>query len=454
MSRLRIRRAPLIQAEIRVPGDKSISHRAVILASLSNGTCVLKGFLPGADCMATVNAMRALGVEIEQPEPTTLIIHGTHRKLTEPADVIDCGNSGTTMRLLAGVLAGQKFRSVLTGDDSLARRPMARVIKPLAKMGAKITAQGNKDGAPLVIQGRSPLQAVSYPLPMASAQVKGCVLLAGLFAEGETTVVEPGQSRDHTERLLEFFLVPVTRAVTGEGGQRKQRITVQGGAMPESRDFQIPGDMSGAAFWMAAAAAKPGSHLLVKEVGLNDTRTGILAVLLRMGARVREIIENVDQMERTGSVEIVGDHLRGTIIEGPEIPNVIDEIPIIAVLGALAEGETIIRDAAELRVKETDRLAALATNLRAMGVPVDERPDGLIITGGQPLKGAKVQSFGDHRIAMAFTIAGLFAKGETIVEDTDCIATSYPGFEETLHEVLKSSSSGSEATKVISTLPG
>jgi 3-phosphoshikimate 1-carboxyvinyltransferase len=454
MSRIRVRRAPLIQAEIRVPGDKSISHRAVILAALSNGVCVLKGFLPGADCMSTVNAMRALGVPIEQPEPTTLIIHGTHRQLRAAADVIDCGNSGTTMRLLAGVLAGQSFRSVLSGDDSLAKRPMARVIKPLVKMGAKVTAQGTKDGAPLVIDGRSPLQAISYPLPMASAQVKGCILLAGLFADGVTTVIEPGQSRDHTERLLEFFLMPIERLVTEESGQRKQRITIKGGAMPESRDFQIPGDISGAAFWMAAAAAKPGSHLLIKDVGLNDTRTGILAVLLRMGARVREIIENVDQMERTGSVEIVGEHLRGTVIEGAEIPNVIDEIPIIAVLGALAEGETIIRDAAELRVKETDRLKALATNLRAMGVPVDERPDGLIITGGQPLKGAKLQSFGDHRIAMAFTIAGLFAKGETTVEDTDCIATSYPGFEETLLEVLKSSSSGTEATKVISSLPG
>ena len=437
-----------------MPGDKSISHRSVILASLSNGVCVLKGFLPGADCLATVNAMRALGVKIEQPEPTTLIVHGTHRKLQKPADVIDCGNSGTTMRLLAGVLAGQNFRSVLTGDDSLARRPMARVIKPLAKMGAKVSAQGKKDTAPLIVEGRSPLQAISYPLPMASAQVKGCVLMAGLFANGKTTVIEPGQSRDHTERLLEYFLVPVEREVTGEGAERKSRVTVPGGAMPESRDFLIPGDMSSAAFWMAAAAAKPGSHVLIKDVGLNDTRTGILAVLLRMGARVREIIENVEQMERTGAVEIVGAPLHGTTIEGAEIPNVIDEIPVIAVLGALAEGETIIRDAAELRVKETDRLKALATNLRAMGVPVDERPDGLVITGGQPLKGAKLQSFGDHRIAMAFAIAGLFAKGETTIDGTECIETSYPGFEDTLLEVLKSSASGAEPTKVISSLPG
>ena len=452
MSRLRVRRAPLIQAEIRVPGDKSISHRAVILASLSNGTCVLRGFLPGADCLSTVNAMRALGIRIEQPEPTTLIIHGNHRRLTAPADVIDCGNSGTTMRLLAGVLAGQDFRSILTGDDSLTSRPMGRVMKPLKQMGATVASQRTKDFAPLVVEGRSPLKAITYPLPIPSAQVKGCVLLAGLFADGATSVIEPGQSRDHTERLLEYFLVPVERVVTDEAGQRQIRLTVQGGAMPESRDFQIPGDMSGAAFWLAAAAAQPGSHLLIKDVGLNDTRTGILAVLLRMGARVREIIENIDQMERVGAVEIVGDHLRGTVVEGAEIPNVIDEIPIIAVLGALAEGETIIRDAAELRVKETDRLAAIATNLRAMGVPVDERPDGLIITGGQPLKGAKLKSFGDHRIAMAFTIAGLFAKGETTIEDTDCIVTSYPGFEETLLEVLKSSTSGAEATKVISSL--
>ncbi len=452
MAEIRVSRAPRIKAEIRVPGDKSISHRAVMLAALSNGTCVLRGFLPGEDCLATVSAMRTLGASIEQPEPTTLIVRGTHRKLTAPSAPIDCGNSGTTMRLLAGLLAGQNFSSILTGDASLTRRPMRRIMDPLAEMGAFVLAKGENDCAPLEITG-APLRGIRYPLPVASAQVKSCILLAGLFAEGATTVVEPTQSRDHTERLLEYFLVPVEKLVEEDEDGRRMQLTVHGGAMPESRDFRIPGDISGAAFWMAAAAAQPGAHLLVKDVGLNDTRTGMLGVLLRMGARVREVIETIEQVERVGSVEITGDALRGTVLEGAEIANVIDEIPIIAVLGALAEGETIIRDAAELRVKETDRLAALAVNLRAMGVAVEEKPDGLIITGGQPLQGATLQSFGDHRIAMAFTIAGLFAKGETIIQNTECIRTSYPGFEETLAQVLELSASSENPTPVVSTAP-
>ncbi len=452
MAVLRVRRSPRITAEIRVPGDKSISHRAVMLASLSNGVCVLRGFLPGEDCLATVSAMRALGVRIDQPEATTLIVHGVRRKLTAPDGAIDCGNSGTTMRLLAGVLAGQPFSSTLTGDVSLSKRPMRRVIEPLKLMGGSLSGQGEAGFPPIQIEGR-PLHSVDYRLPVASAQVKSCVLLAGLFAEGRTTVIETSRSRDHTERLLDYYLVPLERGSDEAREPRETRLTITGGAMPESRDFLIPGDISGAAFWMAAAAAQPGAHLLVKDVGLNDTRTGILSVLLRMGARVREVIENIEQVERIGSVEITGDTLRGTIVEGAEIPNVIDEIPIIAVLGALAVGETVIRDAAELRVKETDRLAALATNLRAMGVPVEERPDGLIITGGQPLRGATVASFGDHRIAMAFTIAGLFASGETVIEDTDCIRTSYPGFEETLAEVLELSAERGGTIPVISTAP-
>lgn len=452
MASLHVRKAPRISAEIRVPGDKSISHRAVMLAALSNGTCVLRGFLPGEDCLSTVNAFRALGVSIEQPEPTTLIVRGAHRRLSAPGRPIDCGNSGTTMRLLAGILAGQDFTTELTGDPSLSRRPMRRVMEPLSQMGGQLEAKGERDAPPLVITG-SPLRACEYRLPIASAQIKSCVLLAGLFAEGRTTVIESAPSRDHTERLFDYFLIPLEREIRDVDGKRESRLSVNGGAMPESRDFNIPGDISGAAFWLAAAAAQPGAHLLVKDVGLNDTRTGILSVLLRMGARVREVVESIDQVERIGSIEITGGDLRGTVIEGGEIPNVIDELPIIAVLGALAEGETVIRDAAELRVKETDRLAALASNLRAMGVPVEEQPDGLIIQGGKPLKGATLPSFGDHRIAMAFAIAGLFASGETVIENTECIATSYPGFEETLARVLELSVDGEAPTPVISTAP-
>ncbi len=445
-----MKRAPLIEAEIQVPGDKSISHRAVMFASLSNGVCVLNDFSPGEDCRSSVNAMRTLGVQIEQPDPedTTLIVHGRYRQLSAPPKPIDCGNSGTTMRLLAGLLAGQPFRSRLVGDASLSGRPMRRIITPLEEMGARIVAEGENDGAPLVIQG-GPLRAVDYVLPMASAQVKSAVLLAGLYASGETSVTEPGQSRDHTERMLRYFLVNVQADEQAAEGEPK-RLSVQGGQMPESRNFTVPGDISSAAFWLAAAAAQPGARLLVKKIGLNDTRTGMLSVLLRMGAHVHEVVEDTEQVEPTGTVEVQGARLHGTVIEGREIPNVIDEIPILAVLGALASGQTVIRNAAELRVKETDRLRAITLNLKAMGARVDEYADGLVITGGYPLRGARLPSFGDHRIAMAFAIAGLFAEGETVIEDCGCIETSYPGFATTLEQIITASTTGAPTTPVIS----
>lgn len=426
MERWTIQKAPVIRAEITVPGDKSISHRAVILAGISNGTCVVTGFLPSEDCQSTVGAMRALGVEIEQPAPTTLIVHGRGRKLTAPEGDIDCGNSGTTMRLMSGILAAQPFRSRMVGDASLSRRPMKRVIDPLTQMGAKLTAEGPKSAPPLVIEGTATPTPIAYQSPVASAQVKSAVLLAGLFAHGRTSVTEPEQSRNHTERMLQWFLA----APHIEG----HTVTVVGEKTPESRDFHVPGDLSSAAFWLVAAAAQPGSHLLVTDVGLNETRTGVLAVLVRMGAHVREIVE-VEEGEPYGTVEIEGATLKGTEIKGKEIPNVIDELPILAVAAALAKGTTVISDAAELRVKETDRLAAIATNLRAMGVTVNEKDDGLEIFGGTPLKGARVQSYGDHRIAMAFAIAGLFAEGETVIEGVECVATSYPTFFETLQRL-------------------
>lgn len=440
MSDWKIRRAPTIQTELEVPGDKSISHRAVMLAAMSNGPCVIKGFLPSEDCMATVGAMRSLGVAIEVADETTLIVHGMRGVFTAPTGEIDCGNSGTTMRLMAGILVGQPFRSRLVGDASLSKRPMRRVIEPLTKMGAKITAEGKDGRPPLVIEGGK-LKPLQYVSPVASAQVKSAVLLAGMFAKGKTSVTEPTQSRDHTERMLEYFLVrPQKQGLT---------VSVFGGQTPESREFRVPGDISSAAFWLVAAAAQPRSRLLVKNVGLNETRTGVLAVLVRMGAAIREVIDA--QAEPIGVVEIQGARLKGTEIKGAEIPNVIDEIPILAVAAALAHGKTVISDAGELRVKETDRLAAVAMNLRLMGAQVAETEDGLEIIGGTPLHGARLDSFGDHRIAMAFAVAGMFAEGETTITGTECVNTSYPNFYATLEKLLKQPTEAQ--TRVITSLP-
>jgi 3-phosphoshikimate 1-carboxyvinyltransferase len=313
------------------------------------------------------------------------------------------------------------------GDASLSRRPMDRIITPLRKMGANIVAEGPEHTPPLRIHGGS-LRGINYSSPIASSQVKSAILLAGLFAKGKTTVEEPSASRNHTELIFNYFLV---RTAKDNGA-----VSVFGDQMPESRDFTIPGDISSAAFWLAAAAAQPGGHLLVRHIGLNDTRTAMLGVLVRMGAQVREAVEDVDQLEPRGIVEITGAPLRGTVIQGKEVPQLIDELPILAVAGALASGTTIIRHAQELRVKETDRIAAIAHNLRIMGAQVIEMNDGLEIHGPAPLRGARVASFGDHRIAMAFAVAGLFAEGETVVQDVDCIRESYPGFETALEEFM------------------
>jgi len=423
---LRIKRAPRIDLEIAVPGDKSISHRAVIVAALSNGVCTLRGFLSSEDCMHTVNAMRALGIKIEQPEATTLIIHGKKRVLTAPNKEINCGNSGTTMRLLAGLLAGQKFESRLVADPGLSKRPMDRVIAPLSEMGASVVAEGPEGTPPLRIQGGS-LRGIHYQPSVASAQVKGALLLAGLFAKGKTTVEEPVSTRNHMEKMLNYFLV---RTTTEDHGS----VTVFGDQIPESRDFDIPGDISSAAFWLVAAAAQRRGHLLIRDVGLNDTRTALLGVLLRMGAQVREAVEDVEQLEPRGVVEVTGVPLKATVIQGKEVPQLIDELPILSIAGALASGKTTIRHAEELRVKESDRIAAIAHNLRAMGAQVSELSDGLEIYGPAPLHGARLPSFGDHRIAMAFAIAGLFAEGETVIQDAECIRESYPGFEASLEE--------------------
>jgi 3-phosphoshikimate 1-carboxyvinyltransferase len=427
MASISVFRAPQIEAEIAVPGDKSISHRAVLLAAISNGTCVIQGFLPSHDCQCTVQAMRSLGILIDQPNETTLVIHGQRGHFQAAAEPIDCGNSGTLMRLMCGLAATQPFETVLIGDASLSGRPMRRVIEPLSLMGASIAATEPSGTAPLRVRGGD-LRPITYQLPVASAQVKSAILLAALGASGKTTIIEPIQSRDHTERILNHFLIETKREATDRG----HAISIYGEQIAESGDFSIPGDFSSAAFWMVAAAAQENSNLLVKNVGLNETRTGALAVLLRMGAHVREVIHEGEKGEPRGEIHIQGTRLHGTVIGGHEIPNLIDEIPILAIAGALAQGKTIIRDAHELRIKETDRLAAMAANLTEMGVDVVETEDGLEINGGAPLIAGRLKSFGDHRIAMAFAVAGMFADGETVIEDADCIATSYPGFEDQL----------------------
>ena len=433
VSTLTVRQVRGIGGEIRVPGDKSLSHRAVLFAALADGTTVITGFLPGEDCVCTMRALQAMGCVIEADSKTRLVVHGVNGKLQPPLEPLDCGNSGTAMRLMAGVLAGQPFASKLIGDASLSGRPMKRIVDPLRLMGAHIRGQGDKQTAPLEIQGgEGKLTGIDYTLPVASAQLKSCLLLAGLFATGTTSVTEKTPSRDHTERLLAHFHAPPNIDFPSEGESRT--IRVRGGTHLHARDFSVPGDFSSAAFWIAAAAALPGADLTIANLGLNGTRTGLLSVLLRMGAHLQEGISD-SSCEPFGTVRVYGRKLRGTKISGAEIANVIDELPIIAVIGAIADGDTEIRDAHELRVKETDRIAAMATNLRAFGVAVTEHDDGMTIHGGSPLTGAKVGSFGDHRIAMACAVLGLFAKGETTITETACIATSYPTFQEDLHKI-------------------
>ncbi len=434
MSDFRVTAIRSLHAEFCVPGDKSISHRAAILGALANGVCTIRNFLPSEDCLNTLYAMQALGArhdvlaELTGYGPTHLVIYGQARRLCPPSVPIDCGNSGTGMRLLAGLLAGQPFDSELFGDASLSSRPMGRITTPLGEMGARIDTRGARPGcAPLLIHG-SHLAPITYQMPVASAQVKSAVLLAGLFASGRTTVVQPATTRDHTERMLAAFGVS-----THQDGLA---IAIDGGQTPQACEFHVPGDISSAAFWLVAAAALPGSRLLIKDVGINPTRTAILQVLGRMGAHLIETVHHSDG-EPIGHIEIHGAALTGTTILPAEVPNLIDEIPVIAVAAALACGRTVIRNARELRVKETDRITTVVNNLRAMGAEVIEFEDGLEIQGGRPLHGATIDSFGDHRIAMAFAIAGLFAAGETVISNTECVNTSYPGFAHHLQAILE-----------------
>lgn len=421
MADLSVKKVQNFSAELEVPGDKSISHRALMFSALSNGPCEITGFLAGEDCIATRDALISMGVEVEElgSGGTHIRVHGCRGEFREPERPIDCGNSGTTMRLLSGILAGCPFETTLVGDESLSRRPMKRIAIPLEKMGARIHGQGERVTPPLRVTGKETLEAIHYESPVASAQIKSAIMLAGLKADGKTSVTEPHPSRDHTERMLNYLLVKNIR----EG----DTVSIWGGQVPESRDIVVPGDISSAAFWIVAAAARDGARLLIDKVGLNPTRIGILGVMTRMGAKITERVDE-SGCEPMGSIEVVGGRLKATEIGGAEVPTLIDEIPILSVAAALAEGKTVIRDAGELRVKESDRISTVAENLRRMGVTVEEFGDGMEITGVEELKGAEIHSLGDHRIAMAFAIAGLFAEGETVIRGTECIETSYPGF--------------------------
>jgi len=431
-----VRPARRLTGRAEVPGDKSISHRSALLGGLAQGVTEVHGYLEAEDCLRTIAAIEALGVDVTRKGPGEYRIAGAGLYgLGEPADVIDCGNSGTTSRLLLGVLAGQPFWTMLTGDASLRGRPMGRVAEPLRRMGATIV--GRADGArlPLAVRGGRPLKAIEYTLPVASAQLKSALLLAGLYADGPLTIREPAASRDHSERMLRRF------------GARVERHEHSVHIVPSelaATTLRVPGDVSSAAFLLAAALVVPDARLTIDGVGLNPTRTGLLEVLGAMGARLAVVGAETDD-EPVGSIEASTSELRGTRVGGAVIPRLIDEVPALAVVAALAAGRTEIRDAAELRVKESDRIAAIARGLGAMGARVTERPDGLVIEGGARLRGARVSSGGDHRLAMALAIAGLVAQGETVVDDTACIETSFPRFADTINALTGEPSVVSEA---------
>jgi 3-phosphoshikimate 1-carboxyvinyltransferase len=421
---LKVQKANNLKGTIRVPGDKSISHRSIMFGALAEGVTHVTGFLAADDCISTMHCFEALGVEIERLSETELKIHGVGLKgLKEPSVILDTGNSGTTTRILTGILAGQNLFAVMTGDASIRTRPMARVVEPLRLMGAKIWGRGGGTYVPLAINGGA-LKGVTYDLPVASAQVKTCLLLAGLLAEGETILMEPSKSRDHTERMLELFGARVLI--------ENNRYTITGGQQLKASSVDVPGDISSAAFFIVAALIAGDSAVTIENVGVNETRTGILDALEAMGAGIELANRSNLSNEPRASLLVSGRQLKATTIDGDLIPRLIDEIPIIAVAATQAHGTTTIRDARELRVKESDRIAALTQELRKMGADIEELEDGMIINGPTKLRGARVNSHGDHRIAMSLAVAGLVAEGETTVEDSEAIAISYPEFERTL----------------------
>ncbi|MBK7392664.1 MAG: 3-phosphoshikimate 1-carboxyvinyltransferase [Chloracidobacterium sp.] len=431
---MKVKPAGSIQGIVELPGDKSISHRAAIIAAIADGTSRLDNFAASADCTSTLDCLRPLGVEIRR-DGSTVFIDGVGKfGLKKPEAPLNCGNSGTTMRLLAGILAGQRFKSVLTGDDSLVKRPMRRIIEPLEQMGATIASDDDK--APLTIHGRYPLRAIAYHTPVVSAQIKSCVLFAGLYANGETSTIEPSLTRDHTERLLPLFGVRVGT----DGGPASKIRFIKGTSRPTATELMIPCDISSAAFFLVAAACLPGSELTLPNVGTNPTRTAILDVLECVGAKLPPRKDAERRGEPADTLTISGgldEQEAPLVIEGAAVADLIDEIPILAILGTQLANGLEVRDAGELRVKESDRIHSVTENLRRMGASVTEFDDGFHVERSQ-LKGAVIDSFGDHRIAMAFAVAGLLADGETEIVGAECADVSFPEFFETLASVVKS----------------
>ena len=430
MSKKTIHPARTVVGGVAPPGDKSISHRYAMLAGIAEGASELSNFALAADCHSTLGCMKALGAEVKVEKTLVRVTGRGLHGLKSSWRTLDAGNSGTTIRLLSGILAGQSFTTKIAGDDSLNKRPMKRILTPLREMGAQITARDD-NFAPLEISGGK-LQGIHYEMPMASAQVKSAVLLAGLFAEGETAVTEPARTRDHTELALEEFGAPIER----HGRTTRLRSN---GIKLTGRKAEVPGDLSSAVFFVAAACLFPDSTLHIQGVGLNPTRTAILDVFARMGASLQMLSLRSSHGEVIGDIAVKGSQLKGGVIAGAEIPLVIDELPMLAALGPFTEEGIEIRDASELRVKESDRIAALAENLRRMGATVEERPDGLKVAGRSAgkLRGAEIEPHSDHRIAMAFAVAALGAEGSTTIRDAECAGVSYPSFYDDLARVTE-----------------
>ena len=417
-----------LKGEINVPGDKSISHRSIMLGSIASGITEVHGFLNGADCISSMNCFRQMGVDIDY-DGSIVTIHGNGlHGLKAPADTLDVGNSGTTTRLMSGILAAQNFSSRVIGDDSICRRPMKRIITPLAMMGADITSERGNDCAPLIINGRK-LKGIHYDSPVASAQVKSCVLLAGLYADGETSVTDPYVSRNHTELMLNAFGGSCTTLGT--------TATVTSDPVLTGQKIVVPGDISSAAYFLVAGLIAENSEITIKNVGINPTRDGIIDVIKMMGGDITFANVNADSGEPTADITVKTSSLKGCVIEGDIIPKLIDEIPVIAILACFAEGETVIKDAAELKVKESNRIDVMVNNLSAMGADITGTDDGMIIRGGKPLHSAVIHSKKDHRIAMSFAVAAMCAEGETEILDADCVNISYPDFYRDLENLQK-----------------
>ena len=420
-----------LRGTLTVSGDKSISHRAVMLGSLATGTTEIEGFLPGEDCLSTIRCFRSMGVQIEQNGSSVKVFGRGLRELTAPAGILDCGNSGTTTRLLSGVLAAQHFNSVLSGDASIQRRPMKRIMIPLRAMGADITSVSGNDCAPLSVHGKQ-LYGIHFNSPIASAQVKSAVLLAGLYASGQTTVTEPALSRDHTERMLRSFGAKV---LTGNFEDRPS-VTVTETKNLYGTEISVPGDISSAAFFLVGASIVPGSEVVLRNVGINPTRDGVISALRAMGAKIEVLEVRNEDSEPAADLLVRYAPLHGTEIGGALIPRLIDELPVLAAAAAVAEGRTVIRDAAELKVKESNRIRTMAEDLSRLGAKVEETEDGLIIDGGAALHGGAVESYSDHRIAMSFAILSLVTDGEVRISDPDCVNISAPTFYEDLKSLL------------------